>query len=86
MLKGSRTSLAIAATLAVLTIGAAFSVDETNRSGLTHAGATLGFNGKIDRKGRSPMSRTTAPASGCSVTTCRPTGNLRNTPKGYQRT
>ena len=52
MLKRSLTSLAIAATMVVLTIGAAFALDQTNGSGLTHNGASLGFNAKLDLNGQ----------------------------------
>jgi hypothetical protein len=51
MLKRSLTSLAVAAAMVVLTIGAAFALDQTNGSGLTHNGASLGFNAKKDLTG-----------------------------------
>jgi len=46
------TVIATAAALVVLTAGVAFALEQTNGTGKTHNGATLGYNAKIDLTGQ----------------------------------
>jgi hypothetical protein len=86
MLKKTLTSLAIAAALVVVTIGAAFALDQTNGSGLTHNGASLGFNAKLDLKGQITYVAHDGTGFWVQCDDLSTYRNLRNTPKGYQRT
>ncbi len=88
MKKRSMRSLALVPVILVLMAGAALALDQTNGSGLTHNGASLGFNAKEDLRGE--ITYTSHDGTGFQVM-CRDGltsyKNLRPTIKGdYPRT
>jgi hypothetical protein len=86
MLKRTLTSLAVATALTLLTIGAALALDQTNGSGLTHNGASLGFNAKLDLRGQITYVAHDGTGFWVQCDELSTYRNLRDTPKGYPRT
>jgi hypothetical protein len=80
-------SLIFVPVILVLMVGAAVALDQTNGSGLTHNGASLGFNAKKDLTGN--ITYTTHDGTNYQIQ-CRDGltsyRNLRPTPRGYLRT
>jgi hypothetical protein len=87
MRKRIMRSLALVPAILVLTVGVAIALDQTNGSGLTHQGASIGFNAKADLRGE--ITYTSHDGTGFQVM-CRDGltayRNLKPTALGYLRT